>query len=654
MKRPCLLGLAGVLAGCLPTAWPDPVPVEVGVDSSAAVTMTLANYGDDPLAMGDGRAGLVVDGTRIVNYEFARWPFAERDFFLPGGQSTITTSLRLGGVDRRVAVLVDPDHVVAEVNEWQNVRTRALVPPAQEVADPAVTDLRVFDGDLQARVTNVGTVAADAQFVEVLVRLDGMLVHSMGATLPALAPGETVTLSTGYVLPRTGRVRVSVTFYEENLDGTNDARDEVLPDPPLAVYGFILTALGDEIVWWDDRDPHPFRDWSTRERQDLVDAIIGIYEGRPSDLPGPPPVLDKSLRIAYEDGWRIYISHVAQSLWADVEGGLGWNLGSMPSEQRQVLFDSRDIVGFCGRVRGTCTLDGNIVGYITPWSPRIAYEFLASLGLIRGTHRDTILALTDWMRGHLVHASGSQGANESNWEYPGHPPIDRILYPHDYPRDGVLFPRPHLTQGCWGTTGLYAALLRTVNIPVTNSDANLPGGNHRRPLFPSVGLTMVHGDDPYFLYVRPSTGSLPPLAIASASLLYTFTEYETRFEHPVLDCADDGSRCNTDTEQRDYNSRRDKLQLAYDFRTDALAMIYIDSGSAALDDVLRGLPAGDEVVEYAQPFFTLAQRSTMIDGIVAWVRQQGDGDLSAGRERVRVRWRRFEDFISTWPPPGGL
>ena len=140
MPRLCAattLPLGPLLLAPLPPEWPDPVPVEVGVDSSAALTLALANYGDDRLAMGDGRVGLVVDGARIANFEFARWPFAERGLFLANGESAITTSVRLGGVDRRVAVLVDPDRVVAEVNEWQNVRTRALTPPVQQLPDVA-------------------------------------------------------------------------------------------------------------------------------------------------------------------------------------------------------------------------------------------------------------------------------------------------------------------------------------------------------------------------------------------------------------------------------------------------------------------------------------------------------------------------------------
>jgi hypothetical protein len=35
------------------------------------------------------------------------------------------------------------------------------------------------------------------------------------------------------------------------------------------------------------------------------------------------------------------------------------------------------------------------IGDITAWNPRIGYEFMSNLGLLRGTQRETIWALTD-------------------------------------------------------------------------------------------------------------------------------------------------------------------------------------------------------------------------------------------------------------------
>ncbi|MCC7540711.1 MAG: hypothetical protein IT379_31130 [Deltaproteobacteria bacterium] len=133
-----------------------------------------------------------------------------------------------------------------------------------------------------------------------------------------------------------------------------------------------------------------------------------------------------------------------------------------------------------------------------------------------------------------------------------------------------------MTQGCWGTTGLYAALLRTVNIPVTNEEWDLSSQPHRRPVFPSAGLTVTHADDITAGLMRPSTGSLPPLAAPSSSLFYSLDEYESRFVTPELDCSDDETRCNTEDEQGNYNVERDLLELAYTYRLDGLVMQYVE------------------------------------------------------------------------------
>ena len=52
----------------------------------------------------------------------------------------------------------------------------------------------------------------------------------------------------------------------------------------------------------------------------------------------------------------------------------------------------------------------------------------------------------------------------------------------------------HYTAGCWGTAGFLRALLRTVNIPV---DIGASPTAHALPGFPSEGLNLSHGDDPY-------------------------------------------------------------------------------------------------------------------------------------------------------------
>ena len=64
----------------------------------------------------------------------------------------------------------------------------------------------------------------------------------------------------------------------------------------------------------------------------------------------------------------------------------------------------------------------------------------------------------------------------------------------------MLFPLPgrkHITHGCWGTDGFFAALLRTINIPVRHGRSLFTGGHHSRAEFFTVGRNLAHGDHPY-------------------------------------------------------------------------------------------------------------------------------------------------------------
>jgi hypothetical protein len=74
------------------------------------------------------------------------------------------------------------------------------------------------------------------------------------------------------------------------------------------------------------------------------------------------------------------------------------------------------------------------------------------------------------------------------------------------------YPEPeHWTGGCAGTGSFLKAVLRVVNIPVTLRFT--PGGTcgHIQVQFPTEGLYLSHGDDPYAFFAEGTTTVVPPM-----------------------------------------------------------------------------------------------------------------------------------------------
>jgi hypothetical protein len=129
-------------------------------------------------------------------------------------------------------------------------------------------------------------------------------------------------------------------------------------------------------------------------------------------------------------------------------------------------------------------------GMALPAPPDVMFDFLRGHGLVKGSRRDTIVALIEWCRDNLTHFSGDWSALnlENHWQYRGMPPVSRIL-------DGTvrLYKFAHYTAGCWGTFGFLRAMLRTVGIPVMPERID----GHGLVRFPTEDRYLSHGDDPY-------------------------------------------------------------------------------------------------------------------------------------------------------------
>lgn len=250
--------------------------------------------------------------------------------------------------------------------------------------------------------------------------------------------------------------------------------------------------------------------WTDAEKLQLREFIYLKETNSPLPITGPP-VLTSGKFMNNCDAIKIYMAHVAQSLWVDANNKTTWKITGASSSYLEHLFDMRKLYLFSAA--NGYSFDTFVMGNVTDWNPGFNYNFLDSLGLIKPTAWETIKAFTDWCRAKLIHILGhtSTGfggpfaSQEDQWDYLfGYrylPPVDKVLNP--------LPDRWHITHGCWGTDGLLAAVLRAVNIPVKHGRSNLSGASHSRAEFFSVGQNLRHGDDPYNGWVRLGINNVP-------------------------------------------------------------------------------------------------------------------------------------------------
>jgi hypothetical protein len=614
------------------TGKPDLLPKNLAFSASGALSFELINLSENIVPLGQGRLTVYIDGLLLKNYTLAGLP--DQSFRNPGGSVTLHTGLRMAGQHRRVGVMVDPDGVIDESNEFQNTLTRTLTPPVVTGPDLIVADLALeTPSRLRVVVKNIGSAPSPANLQ---VSFDAALDEEAVGTLSTAIPGLAVRGSTQVVytapssIPNGSRVRVTLKtrLASDEIDNTNNSRAEILPyGPSLSPYAAVLgrPKIRNSIIWEcrvgdESRVALAYASWTAAQKADLNDAILALERGDPYALSAPPALINEQM-ISVADAWKIYLAHVAQSLWVEVNQKVPWRLARYTDDQLLLLFDSRKLLTFW---QDLYAFDTYNMGSSTAWNPRVSYEFLHNLGMIRPTPMDTIYAFTDWMRGHVVHIVSGQDRMQL-YGYAGLPPADKMLYALDGNR--------HVVEGCWGVSGLYGATLRAVNIPVERNSIWLNGGYHCRPYFPAGDRGLAHGDDAHSALI-PSGVVVP-----SSQIFFNQTDIQTLFLEPVVDCV--GGQCNTASEQASYNQRRILLGLAYDNMTDDLLYPYSQYGAAYLNDSLRGRRINNVIEEYVKPYFTESERASMVQAVENRVRQIGNGDLQGGKSIVITRWTRF-------------
>jgi hypothetical protein len=280
---------------------------------------------------------------------------------------------------------------------------------------------------------------------------------------------------------------------------------EIESPPDLGEWLGEHPAVRSAIVWEDTSgSAEAYADWPASRKAELQEAFLALWNHADIPFNDPPPNQahpaddeHATTVLAEVDAWRLYSTHVAQSLAVETGHWVLWSLSSYPAASLAPLLDGREMFRWDADAAGYRIEQSK--GRVIPAPPDHTFDFLVAQDLVGNSPLETIGRVLEWCRAHLIHFSGAaEAANmEDQWQYRGYPPVSRILAGTPFtshPEWGVR----HRTAGCRGTTGFLRALLRTVNIPVEQVHAC----GHALPRFPGVGRYLTHGDDPYNALTR--------------------------------------------------------------------------------------------------------------------------------------------------------
>ncbi|HVZ38109.1 MAG TPA: hypothetical protein VHI13_02450 [Candidatus Kapabacteria bacterium] len=315
-----------------------------------------------------------------------------------------------------------------------------------------------------------------------------------------------------------------------------------------------------------------YANWTAQQKADLLKAfqvaLQWILQGAPSVPPNSDGLTDAPTNVhpninndnvsvlqavSASYMWSLYVNHVAFSL---VHMASGVNAGGFPlaglnaEELRWLLSSATMAWNTLGQYYGMGTYYVNLPALrannrpSTPFAPpRWVYSWLRDNQLLGATRKETIYHVLDWMRHNMWHFFGAAtfGNCQAIWQYRGYPPLSRIVT-GTIDANNQGFGQQHWTMGCHGSLGFLNAILRVLNIPV------LPVWvcGHELAYFPTEGLYMDHGDDPYNQNVKNSQKPISLVLIDAATYATRFSQDATvNLPGPGPECSNVGLTAQT-------------------------------------------------------------------------------------------------------------
>jgi hypothetical protein len=274
-------------------------------------------------------------------------------------------------------------------------------------------------------------------------------------------------------------------------------------------------------------------DWSSGERQELQQAFEDAWEWfengmtyfpgtpLPEPMPNQEPLADNELVVTVFDGpdhaWPLYLANVGHILALEIKGILPWSLCDYPTNYDPWNHEMAELLR-ANRLYwmpSSTTYPGGYTlrGTVTPAHPTVTFTFMLENDLIGSTRLETITRVLQWAR-RMRHYVGAHTAlnMEHHWGYRGLSPVSRIISGTVVDSSvTTAYPDPeHWTKGCSGTAGFLKEVLRSVNIPVFMEKVPQDSCKHSQPYFPSEGLYLGHGDDPYVSWYKPINTTVDP------------------------------------------------------------------------------------------------------------------------------------------------
>lgn len=607
--------------------------------------VAISNQGEAEVQGYAGQLSVFVD--YVLVEEFNLSDLADQTFRQIKRQTIIQTGVRLNGTQRCILAFVDSQHEVQEMDEFQNTMSVALDAVPIIGYDLVITAEVNSQDRLLLSIVNDGEEASPSDLpIDCHIYIDDQLNLSFPEILPALEVGPLADphiLYTGIVVSEPTKIKVicQVASASEELDNSNNIFEATLYyvtiDDINIIYDPLLSdPLIKNSMYWETVSPYVdyngYDEWPTEMKEQLKNFLLLLEQGKPFPIEGPPPLLNISGNdysyISPEDAREIYIAHVAQCLWYELHDSDAWNITDLSSDELVYLFDGRKLIRIFYSY-DVYYFSANEMGAVTPWDPSLIFNFMDHLGMIKSTQEETVFSLVDWFRAHVRHVSGVEQAIENrieNFGYKGIIPVERIPFP--------LAGMDHVSWGCGGTSGFFAAALRTINIPVIHGRTCLanPGEGcqcHSRIELPTVrknatedlGIAVVHSDDFYSGYLKPwGNGTVP-----SPELFYTFDEINTLIDDPQ-----DIDFPNTPCQQATQNHYRHWSLIAREY----LPGYYLQKcgeSNESLDDILRG--------SYALPYLNESERLDFREAARTEITNLGDGNFSNGVEYLgRLYW----------------
>jgi hypothetical protein len=282
---------------------------------------------------------------------------------------------------------------------------------------------------------------------------------------------------------------------------------------PLLRDATLTAAMQFEYPW----GVSAYDQWLPAQRAQLEEYLYVLDTGA-KPLTSPPSYIPSSngVSVDFADAVTLYLAYVAHTLWVDANDLVPWPI-ALDADSLFTFFDSRWLLPRANNTYWMVRSSPAPPRAAVQWDTRRSFEFLQQAGCIQPDHWRTILALVDWCRHNLQHMF--------TWQTDPRGPFTSAQAQSDF-YFGVgsvavdvqymfapLPGRGHPTSGCWGTSAFLALLLRTVNIAVHEGVTHFADDTHSRVEFRTVGLNLIHSDDPYS---GLSTGGYPaPMPIGS-------------------------------------------------------------------------------------------------------------------------------------------